>query len=164
MSTHGPHRWLDGLAGSFCAAGCGARPGTSDECPLAPTVRAPKRAPVAKPAPTAKPCTEADLCRDIIAALAASGRVLVIRDEKKRIIFPHRNVQRPTPWGTFGLGAGSADVIGMMVGGKLLAIEVKKPDDPEPDDHQARWLAAIRAGGGVAFVAHSAEEAVAGLP
>ncbi len=161
----GPHRWIDGLGGSFCAAGCGERPGTSEECPLAPTVRTPKRAPVAKPAPTAKPRTEADLCRDIIQALAASGRVLVIRDEKKRIIFPHRNVQRPTPWGTFGLGPGSPDIIGAMLGtGKLLGVEVKKPDDPTPDDHQLEWLRQAREAGAVIIVARSADEAVAGLP
>ncbi len=162
----GPHRWLDGLGGTFCTAGCGAAPrGASEECPLAKEIPKPKRPkPEPKPEKVAKPRTEADLCREIVAALAASGRVLVIRGDKGRITWPHRNVQRSTPWGTYGLGPGSADVIGMMVGGQLLAIEVKRPDDPAPDEHQARWLAAIRAGGGVAFVAHSAEEAVEGLP
>lgn len=187
----GPHRWIDGLGGSFCAAGCGEGPGTSEECPFAPTVRTPKRAPVAKPAPSekpAKPRTEADICRDIIAAIAASGRVLVIRDEKKRIIFPHRNVQRPTPWGTFGLGAGSPDIIAILIGcadcatspavgsgadhdrstcparGRFVGIEAKKPDDPTPDEHQLAWHRQAREAGAVIIVARSADEAVAGLP
>jgi hypothetical protein len=125
---------------------------------------------------------ESDLCAEIIDALVQSGRVLVIRDEGGKVVFPHRNVIRRTPYGYFGLGVGSPDIVGVLLrcdvgtcrsdapgihcphGGLFLGIEAKLPDDPEPDDHQAAWHDAARAAGACIIVARSAEEAIAGLP
>ena len=137
---------------------------------------------------------ESDLCAEIIDALVQSGRVLVIRDKGGRVVFPHRNVIRRTPYGYFGLGVGSPDIVGMLApcrsvydswvctsciarladvvrfeapclkGGRFLGIEAKLPDDPEPDDHQAAWHDAARAAGACIIVARSAQEALDGLP
>ena len=116
---------------------------------------------------------EASLCRDIILALAADPRVLVIRDKAGRVIFPHRNVQRRTPWGSFGLGVGSPDIVGVLVGvcsagasvaGRFLGVEVKLPDDPAPDPPQVAWHAAARQAGALIIVARSVEEAIGCLP
>ena len=118
---------------------------------------------------------ESDLCAEIIDALVQSGRVLVIRDKGGRVVFPHRNVIRRTPYGYFGLGVGSPDIVGILSAcphcchtcqhaGTFLGIEAKLPDDPEPDDHQAAWHDAARAAGACIIVARSAEEAIAGLP
>ena len=113
---------------------------------------------------------EADLCAEIIDALVKSGRVLVIRDEKGHVVFPHRNVQRRTPYGHFGLGKGSPDIVGIVLKcrggcqGTFLGIEAKLPSDPEPDPHQLAWHAAARSAGACIIVARSADEAISGLP
>ena len=125
---------------------------------------------------------ESDLCAEIIDALVQSGRVLVIRDEGGKVVFPHRNVIRRTPYGYFGLGVGSPDIVGVLLrcdvgtcrsdapgihcphGGLFLGIEAKLPDDPEPDEHQRAWHDAARAAGACIIVARSAQEALDGLP
>ena len=135
---------------------------------------------------------EADLCAEIIDALVKSGRVLVIRDKGGKVVFPHRNVVRRTPYGYFGLGVGSPDVVGIILRcntdpeqecvpcamsrkgdpytepcsfrGLFLGIEAKLPDDPEPDEHQRLWHEQARAAGACIIVARSADEAIAGLP
>jgi len=107
---------------------------------------------------------EADLCAEIIDALVKSGRVLVIRDKGGKVVFPHRNVVRRTPYGYFGLGVGSPDVVGILAAGKFLGIEAKLPDDPEPDEHQRLWHEQARAAGACIIVARSAQEAIDGLP
>jgi len=107
---------------------------------------------------------ESDLCAEIIDALVKSGRVLVIRDKGGKVVFPHRNVVRRTPYGYFGLGVGSPDVVGILAAGKFLGIEAKLPDDPEPDEHQRLWHEQARAAGACIIVARSAQEALDGLP
>ena len=61
-------------------------------------------------------------------------------------------------WHTFGLAAGSADLIG-WVRGRFLSIEVKSATGRVRPDQQT-WMNVVNAHGGIAFVARSAEEAV----
>ncbi len=72
-----------------------------------------------------------------------------------------------------GLPKGSSDLVGWTLpgplyqGGLILCVEVKragwKPTPKWKSDRQAKWIDAIVAAGGVAFVARSPEEAVAVL-
>lgn len=185
----GPHRWLTGMAAPFCTNGCGvSQDDATSECPAAPETKA-ARAITPKAAANVREA-EGNICHAIIAALVASGRVLVIRDEERRIVSPHRNVQRKTPWGVFGLGVGSPDIIAILRfcqralthgdcpreygadkapsrckhGGTFIGIEAKLPSDPTPDDHQLAYHAAVRSVGGIIIVARSVDEAVEGLP
>jgi hypothetical protein len=64
-------------------------------------------------------------------------------------------------WLTYGLGVGSADLVGIVApSGRLFAIEVKTPEGKTTPEQDA-WLATIRRFGGVAGVARSVEEAMA---
>ena len=62
----------------------------------------------------------------------------------------------------FGLAVGSSDLIGWTSDGKFLAIEVKRPGK-KTTQAQRDFIEAVRKAGGIAMVACSAEEAVAGL-
>jgi hypothetical protein len=67
-------------------------------------------------------------------------------------------------WVQFGLGLGCPDLIGMTKpGGRFLAVEVKLPGK-EPEPHQLAWHRAAGAAGAIVIVAHSVDEALAGLP
>lgn len=63
----------------------------------------------------------------------------------------------------FSTQAGLSDVLGMMYGGKLFALEVKRPPFSGPrnsrEQAQAQFLGDIRAGGGLAGFATSIEDA-----
>lgn len=64
-------------------------------------------------------------------------------------------------WVAYGLGVGSADLVGIVApSGRLFAIEVKTPEGKTTPEQDA-WLATIRRFGGVAGVARSVEEAMA---
>lgn len=65
----------------------------------------------------------------------------------------------------FGLCVGSADLIGwVMVEGRavFLSVEIKTPEG-KTSEQQDKWLCNVRRMGGIAFIARSAEEAVAEL-
>lgn len=55
---------------------------------------------------------------------------------------------------------GEPDVSGMLQGGKVFKIEVKRPGE-QPDERQQRHLDETVAAGGIAGCAHSVEEAIA---
>ena len=63
----------------------------------------------------------------------------------------------------FSTQAGLSDVLGMMYGGQLFALEVKRPPFSGPrnsrEQAQAQFLGDIRAGGGLAGFATSIEDA-----
>ena len=70
----------------------------------------------------------------------------------------------------YGLCPGSSDLIGWktvtitpeMCGREIaifFACEVKKPDGKKPTPAQENFIAAVQSAGGIAFVAHSPEEA-----
>lgn len=63
----------------------------------------------------------------------------------------------------YGLGVGSADLVGILVGsGRVFALEVKTPIGRLRPEQKA-WLAAVRQKGGFAAVVRSPEEALAAL-
>jgi Holliday junction resolvase len=63
---------------------------------------------------------------------------------------------------TYGLGKGSADLVGIAPGGRFLALEVKRPryspSDVRPE--QRAWISVVTKFGGLAGVASSPEEAL----
>ena len=63
--------------------------------------------------------------------------------------------------GALGLPRGIADIIGIW-DGKFLAIEVKKPGN-NPTDEQLKFINAVNAAGGLAFVAYSVDDVIAAL-
>jgi hypothetical protein len=58
----------------------------------------------------------------------------------------------------YGLCPGSSDLIGMLKGGRFVALEVKRPGE-QPTKSQQQFIALIRRMGGVADVVTSADEA-----
>ncbi|MDR1785202.1 MAG: VRR-NUC domain-containing protein [Spirochaetaceae bacterium] len=65
-------------------------------------------------------------------------------------------------WVRFGT-PGSADIIGVLPGGRFLAVECKRPKGGRLSCEQAAWLARVRRMGGVAFVARDTAEVAAAL-
>lgn len=59
----------------------------------------------------------------------------------------------------YGLGRGSADLIGIAAGGRFLAIEVKTPEGRLSPEQRA-WISVVNKRGGLAIVARSPEEAI----
>ena len=129
----------------------------------APPPPKPKRA----PAGSKRGSEESRLRSAIVAALLKDPRVG----------WAHANIVRRTPYGWFGLGVGSADIVGMLRGckgfacdcgrchvGRALFVEVKLPDDPHPDEHQQKWLDDRKSDGAIVIVATSVEDAINGLP
>lgn len=100
--------------------------------------------------------TETQLVKSILAvvALRYRGKVLL-----------HRNNTgaHTTDGGRFvryGLGVGSADLVGVLLGGRYMALECKtKQGRVSPE--QTRWLADMRDLGAVAEVVRSVDEACA---
>lgn len=64
--------------------------------------------------------------------------------------------------GTEPSGKGYADLHGMLPGGRYFALEVKRPGE-EATPEQVAFLATVRAGGGIAAVVHSFEDAARAL-
>ena len=66
-----------------------------------------------------------------------------------------------------GLPPGSSDLVGWTADGRFLSIEVKRPGWRSTPSwratHQAAWLRAVAAAGGVAMVVTSVSEALDGL-
>lgn len=60
----------------------------------------------------------------------------------------------------FGLGVGSADLVGLMKGGRFIALEVKRPKHGRVSEDQEKWIRTVRQWGGVAEVVTSPEEAL----
>jgi hypothetical protein len=60
-----------------------------------------------------------------------------------------------------GLAKGASDLVGLVSpSGRFIAIEVKRPRGGRVSEDQERWLALVRACGGVAGVVRSVEEAL----
>lgn len=101
--------------------------------------------------------TETSLMLAIWDALIATGRVLVWRNNVGAARVRGHHV-------AFGLGRGSPDLIGIVRGsGTLIGIEVKLPGNA-PEPAQVAWHRAARDAGAIVIVAHSVDEALAGLP
>lgn len=97
--------------------------------------------------------SEANIQRECMIALSAAG-CLVWRNNTG--VLPDA---RGVPV-HFGLCKGSSDLIGLAPDGVFIAIEVKT-DTGRVSEAQERFIAAVRAKGGRAGVARSADQAVA---
>lgn len=61
----------------------------------------------------------------------------------------------------YGLGKGSADLIG-CVHGRFIGLEVKQPGK-NPEQHQVLWTALVRAKGGLVATVRSVDDALAAV-
>lgn len=153
------HDWRNDGHGVACNYGCGAiyvDGAEPAECPFAPDVM-PSLAP--KPPMPRKPPKreETALMLAIWDALLATGRVLLWRNNVGAARVRDYHV-------AFGFGLGSPDLVGILRGpGTLFAVEVKVPGE-SPEPAQLAWHRAARAAGAIVIVAHSVDEALAGLP
>ena len=98
---------------------------------------------------------EADVSHDVRLALSAEGCALW-RNNVGLALHEGRRVK-------YGLQNGSADLIGIAPGGRFLSVETKRAKGGTVAEEQRLWLELVRARGGIAIVARSAEEAVAQL-
>jgi len=57
---------------------------------------------------------------------------------------------------------GVSDILGILPGGRFLAIEVKRPGG-RPSEHQTAFIQEINRHGGVAFIAYSIEDLITHL-
>ena len=64
-------------------------------------------------------------------------------------------------WSFHGL-RGAADILGVLPGGRFLAVEVKRPGN-HPTEAQRAFLDGVRDAGGAALCVHSVEELVVQL-
>ena len=90
-------------------------------------------------------------------AIALDGRALVTRNNTG-VLRDERGV--PV---RFGLGVGSADLVGLLIGsGRCFCLEVKQPGR-KPTTYQLAWARAVRARGGFVATVRSVPEAMAAL-
>lgn len=90
-------------------------------------------------------------------AIALDGRALVTRNNVG-VLEDERGV--PV---RFGLGVGSADLVGLLIpSGRVFCLEVKQPGK-HPTAYQQAWARAVRARGGFVATVHSVPEALAAL-
>lgn len=115
-------------------------------------------------APKAKEHARQDQIIDYLRALQARGRVVwiarinsggkLIREGGGR-----RFIRFYQSWlpGALPASKGVADILVMLPGGRLMALEVKQPGE-KPTPEQRRFLAAVEAGGGLAAVVYGWED------
>lgn len=113
-----------------------------------PPERAPRK-------PSGKPL-ERDILKAVLHALRNDPRVAQVERQQSGVFVEgNRHIRVGT--------RGALDIKGMLHGGKMFEIEVKRPGR-EPDPRQADRIAAIRANGGIAGYCWSVESALALLP
>lgn len=96
---------------------------------------------------------ETIIMRNIRLAVNRTGRARVVRN----------NVGLDATSGVrYGLGIGSADLVGMLRSGRVFALEVKSGPGRLTTEQRA-WIAAVRRWGGFATVVRSVEDALAAL-
>lgn len=101
--------------------------------------------------------TETTISALIRRAIAKDGRALVTRNNTGVLPGPQGRPVR------FGLGRGSPDLVGMLLGsGRVFCIEVKRPGLMSTTTQRA-WARACRMRGGFVATAHSVPEALAAL-
>lgn len=61
---------------------------------------------------------------------------------------------RPVRWGVVG----SADIMGWAMGGRVIAIECKRPDEPDLREQQETWRKIFESMGGLYVFAQSVED------
>jgi hypothetical protein len=106
---------------------------------------------------------ETALMHEIHEAIARSGRALIWRNSVggvHGVVSTAGRVYRANV--QYGLGRGSADLVGILRGGRFIALEVKTPSGRVGRD-QISWMHAVRSAGGFASVVRSVDEAMAAL-
>lgn len=97
--------------------------------------------------------SEAQIMREIQIAVSKMGH-RVLRNNSG--LFELKDGRRMRT----GLGVGSSDLVGVLAGsGRILCIEVKRYGG-KPTEEQISFITMINRMGGVAFIAHSVEEAI----
>lgn len=95
-------------------------------------------------------------------ALSRNIRLAVNRTMRARLL--DNEVGVDTAKGVrYGLGVGSADLVGCLRSGRVFCLEVKTPSGRPPTDEQTRWLESVRRWGGFACVVRSVNDALAAL-
>lgn len=103
-----------------------------------------------------RPPNEAQVQREILAALGARPDVRIFRNDVGRAIDPRSGAHL-----AFGLCVGSSDLIGLVAPhGRFLALEVKSQTG-QPTPAQSAFIAMVNAMGGVGRVVRSVDEALA---
>jgi hypothetical protein len=101
--------------------------------------------------------SETALSRTIRERLALERDVLVWRNNTGRL--PNAQGQ----WITFGLGEGSADLVGLVApSGRFFSLEIKTATG-RVTSAQVQWGRAVRARGGFVAVVRSVDESMAAL-
>ncbi len=95
-------------------------------------------------------------------AIALDGRALVTRNSVGMAIYPDGSKVR------YGLGVGSADLVGMLIpSGRVFCLECKRDGRDNTSRRrkalQAAWARAVRARGGFVATVRSVPEAMAAL-
>lgn len=100
---------------------------------------------------------ETALMLEIRDALLATGRVVLWRNQTGQLKDARGR------WVRFGIGVGGADLVGIVKGsGRFFACEVKTTQGKVSPEQEA-WHRAVTAAGGLAIIARSVAEALAGL-
>jgi hypothetical protein len=100
--------------------------------------------------------SEADLLRSIRDRFAVAPDVILWRNNTGRLQDATRR------WVTFGLGVGSADLVGLVRPGRFFALECKAGRGKETPE-QLAWAKAVRAMGGFVATVRTVDEAIAAL-
>jgi len=79
---------------------------------------------------------------------------------KANHLYVWRQNNMSAPGRTFRGLKGVSDVIGLLPGGRFLAIEAKRPGVKKGSEHQEAFIAEINERGGFAFVADSVQTVV----
>jgi hypothetical protein len=99
---------------------------------------------------------ETNLLRAIHTGVVATGKAVLWRNNSGRATYGVHRVQ-------YGLGLGSADLIGLLVpSGRGIAIEVKTPIG-KLSPTQIAWRGAWERAGGLYILARSVEQAIDGI-
>jgi hypothetical protein len=102
---------------------------------------------------------ETDIVRACLAYLRARG-VFAFRVNSGAVAGEHKGKRR---FVRFNGAKGCSDILGVLPGGRFLAVEAKRPGN-RPTADQAAFLAAVSAAGGLALVVHDVAELAAEVP
>jgi hypothetical protein len=99
--------------------------------------------------------SEASIQAAILGCLALFSTVIMYRNNRG-------GAHRGGRYISFGLGKGASDLIGVILGGRVFCLEVKKPGE-KPTEDQESFMADIRRMGGFACPVESTTGAIAAL-
>jgi len=101
--------------------------------------------------------SETRLVKEILLALGNESDLIVWRNNTGKLADANGR------WVTYGLGVGSADIIGVLgPWGRFIALEVKRPGAKQRAE-QINWERAVVGQAGFYLVVHSAAEAIGAI-